>query len=798
MRIISLTTAWLAGIWIGSISGIAEPFWFAVGVGILLIAVLVYRRLDHRYGWSLVHLTSFCLAAGFYVWALPTIDNSHISYYNGQQGVVLTGLVVDEPDVRDQSVLLRVAVENIITPGQQLQPVKGLTLVRIPRFPIVRYGTQVQLIGNLETPGGDSSFDYQNYLARQGIHSEMDWPKLTVLAENQGSMLYRAIYSFKARAQATIEKLLPDPQSALLVGILLGNDQGLSSQMADQFRITGMTHIIAISGFNIALLVGAMVSLGRPLLGQRRASFVALAAVFLYTILVGADAAVVRAAVMGALFIFSRRMMGRPTFAPASLFVAAWVMTLLDPFILWDIGFQLSFAATLGLMIYAEPFSRWTQARLLSLTGPETTKYLMGFLSEAVLVTLAAQLLTLPLIVGYFHQLSFVSLAANLFILPAQAGVMLWGAAAVLTGLVLPIVGQGLAWVAWLFLTYTIELVRFFAAVPGAAVSVQVSPGVVVAFYGLIFAVTWYVRQRPQKTSLSLERLQGAFPKWVTLSVGGMAAILLLFWGVSRPDGNLHIAFLDVGQGDAIFIQSPSGHQIVVDGGRYPSVLSQHLGREMPFWDREIDLVVATYPEADHINGLPEIFDHYHVDRLLTNGETTGSAVFAALGTAAASQGTSVLPVSAGEMISLGDGVQLEVLNPPGVLNPQVSSENSVAFRLIYKDFSVLLTGDAEMMAEQAMLQSGRTLRSTVLKAGYHGSNTSSTAAFLAAVQPQVIVISVGQDNAFGYPHPDMLQRAADIGAVVLRTDELGTIEVVTDGERMWWEANGGRLEIRN
>lgn len=787
MLIISLTIVWLFGIWFGSKTGVVELVWFAAGLATAIIGVLFYRR-HIFFKFVLPHAAIFFFAAGWYVTALPEINPSHIAYYNEQQEVVVTGLVVDEPDVRDQSVLLRVEAESIIVSGGQLTPVKGLVLVTTPRFPIIDYGTQVQIIGNLETPGEGATFDYKSYLARQGIHSQMSWPQLRVLAEDQGSFLYRTIFSFKAEAEQTIRELLPDPQGALLTGILLGNDQGLSPELADQFRITGMTHIIAISGFNIAILVGSVVSLGRPLFGSRRASILALVVVCLYTLLVGADAAVVRAAVMGSLFIFSRRMMGRPTFAPASLFVAALIMTLLNPFILWDIGFQLSFAATLGLMLYADPMSRWTEARLLGLFGQETTRRLMGLLSEAVLVTLAAQVLTLPLIVGYFQQLSFVSLLANLFILPAQAGVMIWGALATLAGLVIPALGQVLAWIAWLFLSYTIVLVRFFSAIPGAAVSVDVPPGAIVALFVLIFAITWLWRQRPRQRREVLAHIQMDFPRWTAVSLGGLAAVLVLFWGVNRPDGNLHVAFLDVGQGDAIFIQTPGGRQIVVDGGRFPSVLFQHLGRQIPFWDKEIDLVVATHPEADHINGLPGIFDRYQVGRLITNGETKPTAAMEALVEAAEGRETPIMAVSAGEIIMIEEGVWLEVLNPPGLLNPQNSNQNSVAFRLVYGDFSVLLTGDTEMLAEQAMLQSGRPLQSIVLKAAHHGSNTSSTTAFLTAVRPQVVVISAGADNRFGHPHPGVLQRVADVGAIILRTDELGTIEVITDGQVMWWQ----------
>ncbi len=798
MRIISFTVAWLAGVWIASLLDIAILLWFAATLGFFLAAVTLYHYQKSKTGLSFIHFGIFCLAASYYMWALPTIDEQHVAFYNEQTAVIITGLVIDEPDIRDQSIFLRLKAESIIRGGGERQPIEGLVLVRVPRFPVIPYGAQLQIVGDLETPVSSPNFDYKSYLARQGIHSLMSWPQMTVLAENQGSLLYHAIFAFKARAQGTIQQLLPDPQAALLTGILLGNDQGLPRETAEQFRTTGMTHIIAISGFNIAILVGTLMRIGRPILGRRWASYLALTAVSLYTLLVGADAAVVRAAIMGSLFIFSRQMMGRPTFAPASLFVAALIMKLFDPFILWDIGFQLSFAATLGLMLYVDPLSEWTQTRLRSLVGSEATKQLMRFISEGVLVTLAAQILTLPLMVGYFGQISFVSFAANLFILPAQAGVMIWGALATLVGLISPVIGQPLAWIAWLFLTYTVELVQFFAAVPGAAAPINVSPITIVAIYIAIFAVTWIVLRRPAAPRVLIARLQAEFPRVTALGVGGLVALLFLIWGLNQPDGNLHVAFLDVGQGDAIFIQTPSGRQIVVDGGRYPSVLYQQLGQQMPFWDRKIDMVIATHPEADHISGLPGLFDRYEIGQLLTNGEIKETAVSEALNTAATNQGVTIRPVSAGEIIIIEDGVQLEVLNPPGLLAFQNSNQNSVAVRLTYADISILLTGDVEILAERAMIQSGRPLQSTVLKAGHHGSNTSSTMAFLNVVQPQIAVISSGQDNRFGHPHPEVLQRLAQVGAAVLRTDQLGTIELISDGQMMWWQAEREKLDIRN
>jgi competence protein ComEC len=532
-----------------------------------------------------------------------------------------------------------------------------------------------------------------------------------------------------------------------------------------------------------------MVGVADPFVSRRTAVLIAVVGITLYTILVGADASVVRAAVMGSIFLFTSRWLGRPNFAYASLFFAAFVMTLANPYTLWDVGFQLSFTATLGLMLYADPFTQWTRQRLTRVMDRKLTNQVMGVLSEAVLLTLAAQIITLPLMVGYFRQLSLVSLLANAFVLPLQPGLMLWGGLAALLGMLWLPLGRPFAWIAWLFLTATINLVRAFASIPWAAVPVEAPSIVILLIFGVIGAVTWLVKQPPEKRGEIMGFLRQNLSQRAVVAAGIIALLLVVNWNRSQPDGKLHVVFFDVGQGDAIFIQTPTGRQILVDGGFYPSVLNDQMGRHMPFWDRDLDLLVATHPDADHVAGLVDLFERYAVGRLITDGEGLGdSEIYDALLLAAAENETPIHAARAGEVIEIGDGVRLEVLHP-GPLLAADRNENSVSLRLAYGAFSLLLTGDAEELAEEEMLESGRPLASLVFKAGHHGSRTSSSMPFLEAVRPQIIIISAGADNRFGHPHPEMLERAQAIGAAVLRTDELGTIEVTTDGVTMWWQA---------
>ncbi len=792
MAVIYVGIAWLLGLALGALTESQLWLWAWVGLAGLVAAVIFRRNPRARLALSLI--TIMCFGAERYQVALPDLESpEQVAYYSGRGELLLTGIVTGEPAVSDQATEFRLKVEQLQTPGSDPLLVSGQVLIRSGRYSTVAYGDRLRLEGILERPPDEPLFSRREYLARQGVHSQMISPGITPEANNEGSPFYRAIYAIKDRARATIQRSLPDPQAALLTGILLGDDSGLSPVLAEQFRMTGMTHIIAISGFNIVILTGLLLAASRPLLGFRWSAWFVLLGIALYTVLVGADAAVVRAAIMGALFVIASRLLGRPTFAPAGLFTAAIAMTLVNPFILWDVGFQLSFAATLGLMIYVGPWSQWTQNNLQRFADPQTASRVTRSLSEVVLATMAAMLLTLPLILYHFERLSLVSPLANLFILPAQPGVMIWGGLATLTGMAIPAVGQLLAWVAWLFLSYTIGLVRFFAGFPAASLPLTLSPAGVALLYFIIFSLTWLAWIGPERRGDLLASLSQNLTRKVVLAGSAILAILAITWALSQPDGKLHVTFFDVGQGDATFIQTPSGRQILVDGGAYPTVLHDHLGREIPFWDRDIDLLIATHPDADHVAGLPGVFNRYAVDQLIANSRTAATDVYRALLTTAADHGTPIHQAIAGEVIAIDDDLILEVLNPPAGApdsGEQHDNDNSVVLRLVYGNFSLLLTGDAGEVAEGNMLRNGQNLSSVVYKAGHHGAKSSNTAPFLEAVRPGYIVVSTGEGNRYGHPSPELLDRAVNMGAAVLRTDELGTIEVTTDGRAIWWVAD--------
>lgn len=271
---------------------------------------------------------------------------------------------------------------------------------------------------------------------------------------------------------------------------------------------------------------------------------------------------------------------------------------------------------------------------------------------------------------------------------------------------------------------------------------------------------------------------------WLTAYVFLLVASLLLAHEWTRlPDGKLHIVLLDVGQGDAILITTPGYQRILIDGGPDLSVL-ERLGEELPFFNRRIDLLVLTHTDADHIRGFPDIIKRYAIAKVLMNGTAKNSSIYSAFLVALQESGAEVIVAESAHDFDLGEGVFLDLLWPTdSILGEDVKDPNnaSIVAKLLWKDHSILLTGDIEEEVEEALLKNGTDLRADILKVPHHGSKTSSSTGFLLAVAPKYALMSVGEGNRFGHPHPRILARYEALGIPIRRTDEEGRVEVVFD-----------------
>jgi competence protein ComEC len=615
----------------------------------------------------------------------PDITPECTAYYNDRGAVQLVGIVVDAPDPRDNGTNLTIAVESLRpleAAATQVRPldVAGKVLVQVPPGEDWRYGDRLQITGELQTPYEGADFSYQDYLARKGIYSLMSYAGVTRLSSGEGNPVRAALYHLREMGLSTLQQLFPAPESDLLAGILLGLDQGLSPQLEEAFQRTGTTHIIAISGFNIAILAGLFTGIATRLLGRRWGALTALAAISGYTVLVGADAAVVRAALMGGLGVFGG-MFGRRQNGLNSLGMAALGMMLVNPNIPWDVGFQLSVAATLGLVLYAQPLEERALAWLSGRMPEESAQRLIGPISEFFLFTIVAQMMTLPVMAYHFGGVSWLALVANPLILPVQSLVMILGGLALLMGLLIPGLGAALAVLAKPFVTYTIRVVTLLASGPGGEWTLPAfHPLWLALFYGLLFFLTLTPRSFQKSAARKIFSPQ--------LGLLALTGLVVLTWSqaLGAPDGLLHLTLLDA-QG-TVLIQSPSGSTILIGGGDRPSTLNQALGEMLPAGAGGLDALIVGSAARDDLNALTGSPAAQSADLALWGIDPETSQTAATVYTALEAAGASIRPLVAGQRLDLDKQVHLEVL---------WVGERGAVLWLSWADFSALLpTGKVE------------------------------------------------------------------------------------------------------
>ncbi len=769
MRLAYIALAWTSGILLAANNPTNPAFWLVL-VGMSLVVVALMSP-DMR-------LAAICLVAftlgGLRISLSP--HGSAVAAYNNLGGLTIEGIVTEAPDVREYGILLRVSAESVTRAGTTA-PTGGLVLVRAPSTTDATYGDRVRATGLLISPQEFDTFSYADYLARAGVYSILTRSSIEVLSSGHGNPLYNSLIGVRSGASDIINEALHEPAAGLLNGMLLGDERSISLDTRDAFAATGAAHLLAISGFNMVVLARVVLGLFRGS-RNRRGTAAALVAIAVYTALVGATPAVLRAALMSALLVMGETLR-RKSFVPASLAFAALVLSLHNPLVLWDVGFQLSFFATLGLAMFATPFTNAVNSLSYRVLPNAAAGLLRGTLNEPFAVSLAAQVMTLPLTALYFGSLSLAAPLVNLLIVPLQPALLIAGGAAVMIAPLFFPLAQGLFWIVLVLVSWTGDVVRWFGRIPNAQTEFGVDARLVLLFY--VFVIGWGMAQATQPDWLMrLARFVRSHAVLTSTLLAGICTVALTgAVAVSRPDGLLHVWMLDVGGSNAIFAQTPDGAQLLIDGGSFPARLLTALGDRMPFNDREIEVIAITQPDEANFAGLRSVLGRYSAGIILTNGQANLGEAWAELQEAVGSTGQ--IAVRAGYTITSDDGVTLEVLHPPQAPALEDNlNDGAMVLRLSFGEASFLLTSDLSENGQQAMLEAGITPQTAILQFPQGGAALDE--AFLAAVQPQVVVVQ--SDSASHRDNADTLALLENIPRY--HTDEGGTIHLYTDGRDLW------------
>lgn len=740
----------------------------------------------------------------------------------------LIGMVEGEPLWLETEVVFPLCSEKIILKGKE-HPVDGTARVTLrldndgnsrnrdnerrgeeveqdrdkdhtAAFLSLSYGQEISLQGILyepkerRNPGG---FDYRAYLETQGIAAVFygQASNLALLGLSPRlSPFQRAAFAAREKMSGVLRAYLPPKEGSLLVGMLFGERKALAPDTERIFRASGVSHLLAVSGLHVGLIAVFIFWAAKKagLKGWQAFVFFSLL-LFAYVYICGLKPATLRAFIM-ILMAMGAVQLGRSNDLPTALAAAALVILIYNPLLLFTAGFQLSYAATLSIIMFIPALTEKISLlgnRMLFFLSPAAIKTI----SSLAAVTLAAQLGVVPLTAYYFKEISLVALFSNMLILPVISLVLGVGLAAALLGLFFPTAASILNLANYPLLTYISLITEKVSSLPFAYREVYPPrfPELIIYYTLLLFSGLGFKQFLP-----FILRLRQRLRPFHVLVFILLLALVCTWWGLpgSSPK-KLEIVFLDVGQGDAIFVHTPLGHNILIDSGGNPAFRGNidEPGRYVvvPFLEyrriKKLDLVIVSHPHEDHYGGLLAVLDKFPVEVLAINADIAESPLYQNFLHLAEKKGISWEIVEKGDKFKLGADMELNILSPPSQLFSGTSSDannNSLVIHLRYKKAGALFTGDIETEAAEYLLEERLLTKCQVIKIPHHGGYLENLPELLDQVSPSIAVISVGA-NSFGHPHPATISALQEKNVLIYRTDLHGAVTIKTDGYS--WEA---------
>jgi len=715
-----------------------------IGAAIALVCVILFWH-DNR--WRLVSLVILWLLLGAWRFAIasPIGDPQSINSFIGASKLEIRGTIADDPKILARSRLLLVSVNSIsINNGSSWQDVHGQTEVQMLGAPLnnpygPNYGDNVEMQGKLQLPFIHHSPE---------VLASLSFPRLNVFGF-VGNPIIATLFHLRLYLASIIEQSLPQPMAALLIAILLSLQSPALKPLAKLFQVTGTAHLIAPSGFKVTILAGIVAGStswiykrrskqSKPLLpAQKREGYwrlwlaksLVILCIIGYSILSGAGPAAQRACIMGIILVIAPRF-GRVYNFYTALALTALIMTMFDPFVLWNTGFQLSTFGTLGIVVLTPIFQH--------LFRPIELFPFAILLTETVAVTLAAQIATLPIFALTFTQVSFIAPIANLLTVPLLGTLIFLGIALCVTGSIALPLGMLCGWIIFPLLKYIIHVVSWCASIPYAFSQVgNLDLSFAWCYYGLlIFIASFVLREWPQllqpyKINAALAHLSpnlnttqvivenkhhemktnSSLLKPRILPILRYAAVILVILATGSTiaaapaNEQLSITMLNVGpagkpsQGEAILIHTIDGKTILIDGGLDATSLAQELDSRLPFWQRSINTVILTSPRQDHLIGAQDVISRFKVDDILDAGMLHPGTGYALWKRTISDRNIPYLQVREGSSIQMGSQASIQVLWPPKTLHKGTNEEldNALIMRLAAPHFSMLLLGSAAL-----------------------------------------------------------------------------------------------------
>lgn len=707
----------------------------------------------------------------------------HIVHFNElNERMSVVGRVSGFPDYRPDRVEVKLEVEELAFDSTRIN-VCGHILLKVKdhRFSPT-YGDLLSFEGKIVAPNPERNpgeFNYREYLAANGIYGLVyirNSSDISVLSRAEDRTVQKAIHFVKRKLYFTLNEFYDQKARPLVKGLLLGERGEISPELRNAFAKSGVIHALAISGLHIGYISIIFYVLFSLLRFSYQARIIAvLVSIFCYNLLIGFQPPTVRASLMGGLFLVGR-LIQKPTDVLNIISAAALIILLVNPLELFQASFQLSFCAVISIIYIYQRLKIFFEKTAI-FRRLMKTKF-GEYLGSLFLVSMAAQLGTLPIVVYYFHRIPVIALVLNLIVIPLVGVVIALGFATLFFSFFSLAVAELYAHANTACINFLITVIEKAEGIKFASFEV---PSIHLIFIFLYYLFLWLILNIEKR----VYRKALVYAVLIVVNFG-------LFHSVIADKGWMEVVFFDVGQGDAALVTFPDGHRMLIDAG--PNIRNFDAGRFflVPYFKREgikkINTVVLSHADNDHIGGMPTVLRSLRVDKILDTGLFHDSRICSVYSHVVDSLNLDYHCATPGKTIERSNTYAVYILHPGArqrdVLNEDINN-NSIVLKIVYGDVSFLFTGDVEKEAEKILLNYEELLEANVLKVAHHGSNTSSIKQFLDLVKPKYAVISLGKNNKFNFPSKDVVSRLRHLNVTTLRTDQNGAIIFKTDGKRL-------------
>ena len=637
----------------------------------------------------------------------------------------------------------------------------------------LNYGDKVKCEGEFLEPNTRRNymgFNYKNYLKTKKIYGSVKIDKIQKISKKNKNPIMMISNNIKLVLEKRIEQIFNKNSADIFKGIFLGNTSNIEDEIRDDFKISGMLHILAISGMHVNYIILGIEMLFGKLLGKRKSRILTLFLLLIYVFIVGFSPSIVRASIMAMTFIFSK-LLYRKNDTYNAISISLLINLIYNPFLITDVGLQLSYMGAISIIIFYSKIYKIIE----KIKMPEKLK-------EILITTISVQIFILPITIYNFNIIGIYMFISNIFVGFLIGPIIILGVLLIFISLIFFEIAQLFSCL-FDMLIYFLIFISKLSQLPLSKIYIPTpSVFIIILYYIIVFLINYLIylygeinlnsTHQRMKNLISLLKYKIRNNKKKARKIFLVILILVICIRIIPKDLKIH--FVDVGQGDCCFIVTPSNKTILIDGGGSTSN-EYDVGKNtlIPYLlDRgykKIDYVFISHFDQDHFGGIVTVLEELQVNNVIISKQFEKSENFDKFLELIKEKKINVLLVNKGDKINIEKNLYFSILWPDDneLISNNPLNNNSIVCKLNYKNFSMLFTGDIEEEAEKEILNlygsNSEILNSTVLKVAHHGSKTSSTQQFLEAVKPNIAIIGVGQDNKFGHPSSDVLNRMNEL-----------------------------------